>query len=438
MVILGNTLEANGYLLDREPDLARREVLIRGFRVANERSLLWLGDRKLVITEAPVAHLDYLRNTLGYTQLQHAHPQSPSGSICADILREPELLHQLLAYVGDAGAVQLVPYATTPALLKLAAMLREEYGLTVHLPESPTPENLWLRNYVQTKLGFRTLVGTWLGGDAMPEGYVARSVEEAGAIAHQFLRRGQACIVKASMGFLGIGHTVFRPAAIPSRDEIDATLRQNPYYVGDLLIVEALIPSTQGLSPSAEVVVPANPAEPPDLAAVCAQQVLPSGAYAGELVSPDWAVAPWYEALTTAALAIGRRLQAMGYIGHFDLDGIVDDAGTLYLLEVNARRTGGTHVYELAKLLLGENRARSATLLSRTSTPCPAVSNWTELAEAIADLLYPQPDGWGVVITNSAALDRHQVGYVILAASQAHALAMQQALMARLDSRKYQ
>jgi hypothetical protein len=432
LIILGNTLEANGYLLYREPDLARREALIRGFQVANERSLLWLGDRKLVIIEAPVAHLSYLQNRLGYSQLQHACPENPSDSICADILREPALRRRVLDYVGDAGAVQLVPYATTPAVHKLADALRREHGLTVYLPESPVPDRLWLREYIQTKLGFRMLVGQWLP-DRLPEGYVARSVEEAGAIAHTFLQRGQGCIVKANTGFLGIGHTVFRPAAAPSLDEIQSTLRHNPYYVNDLLIVEALIPSAQALSPSAEVVVPAERDESPYLVAICAQQVLPSGAYAGELVSPAWADAPWYTDLSATALEVGKKLQAMGYIGHFDLDGIVDDAGTLYLLEVNARRTGGTHVYELAQFLLGEYRAKTATLLSRTSAPCPAVENWADLERAIADLLFPQPSGWGVVITNSAGLDRHQIGYAILADSQAHALALQHTLTARLS-----
>lgn len=432
LIILGNTLEANGYLLYREPDLAQREALIRGFRVANERSLLWLGDRKLVITEAPVAHADYLRGRLGYSQLQHAYPENPSDSICADILREPALRKRVLDYAGDAGAVQLVPYATTPAVHKLADVLRQEHGLTVYLPESPAPDRLWLREYIQTKLGFRMLVGQWLA-DRLPEGYVARSLEEAGAIAHTFLQRGQGCIVKANTGFLGIGHTVFRPAAAPSLNEIQSTLRQNPYYVNDLLIVETLIPSAQALSPSAEVVVPADRNESPYLAAICAQQVLPSGAYAGELVSPAWTDAPWYADLSAAALEVGKKLQAMGYIGHFDLDGILDDAGNLYLLEVNARRTGGTHVYELAQFLLGEYRANTATLLSRTSAPCPAVENWADLERAIADLLFPQPSGWGVVITNSAGLTRHQIGYAILADSQADALALQHTLTARLS-----
>ncbi|MFQ3629061.1 MAG: hypothetical protein SNJ81_15990, partial [Cyanobacteriota bacterium] len=161
----------------------------------------------------------------------------------------------------------------------------------------------------------------------------------------------------------------------------------------------------------------------------------PSGAYAGELVSPAWVNAPWYADLSAAALEVGRKLQAMGYVGHFDLDGIVDDAGTLYLLEVNARRTGGTHVYELAQFLLGAHRAQTATLLSRTSAPCPTVSRWADLEEAIADLLFPQPSGWGVVITNSAALEQQQVGYVILAESETEALNLQQTLLARLSTR---
>lgn len=432
LVILGNTLEANGYLLYREPDLAKREALIRGFRVANERSLLWLGDRKLVITEAPVAHVDYLRDRLGYSQLQHACPAHSSDSICDDILRESALLQRIVDFADDAGALQLIPYATTSAVHKLADLLRQTYGLTVYLPESPAPDRLWLREYVQTKLGFRMLVGQWMG-NWLPEGYVARSVEEAGAIAHTFLQRGQGCIIKANTGFLGIGHTVFRPEAALELAELCATLQQNPYYAGDLLIVEALIPSAQGLSPSAEVVVPANPSEPPFLTAICAQQVLPSGAYAGEMVSPDWSNAPWYADLSAAALEVAQKLRAMGYIGHFDLDGIVDDAGTLYLLEVNARRTGGTHVYELARFLLGERRAQTATLLSCTSVPCPAVNCWADLERAIADLLYPQASGWGVVITHSAALEQHQVGYVILAASQTDALDLQQTLLARLS-----
>ncbi len=63
-----------------------------------------------------------------------------------------------------------------------------------------------------------------------------------------------------------------------------------------------------------------------------------------------------------SGMIFARRLQQMGYVGHFDLDTVVDDAGRVYLLEINPRRTGGTHVHEFAEHVFGadylDNRSR--------------------------------------------------------------------------------
>ena len=74
------------------------------------------------------------------------------------------------------------------------------------------------------------------------------------------------------------------------------------------------------------------------------------GDFCGVLVSRELLDTPWYPPLAESGMIIARRLQQMGYVGHFDLDTVVNDEGRVYLLEINPRRTGGTHVHEFAAL----------------------------------------------------------------------------------------
>src|SRR5258708_1212332 len=124
-------------------------------RRKGERALLWLGDAKLVFLSPPPPGLAYLQERVAYPNTPFPVPEDPSAWLSLDILRQPALLEEIIAYAGAGRTVQLIPYATTSEFLELAATLELAHGLRVHLPESPRPETLWLRDYLDSKAGFR-------------------------------------------------------------------------------------------------------------------------------------------------------------------------------------------------------------------------------------------------------------------------------------------
>jgi len=125
----------------------------------------------------------------------------------------------------------------------------------------------------------------------------------------------------------------------------------------------------------------------------------------------------------------------VGYVGHFDLDTVVDDNGRLFLLEVNSRRTGGTHVHEFARFAFGPDYLERVVLLSHDAMSSGPFRQFDALQAAIGDLTYPmRGEQRGVVVTVTSALAAGEFGCIIVAASAAEALALQQELAGRVQS----
>lgn len=382
------------------------------------RALFWLGDPKLVILSAPAPGLDGHLRQVGYPGTRCLVPREPSPWLCQDVLREPELLAPLLAQ----PRVQLIPYTTTPQFLALADALRS-HGVEVLLPESPAPENLWVRDYLDSKAGFRQLVGAWLGGDALPEGFVCRDVAEAQRAVAWFASRGRQAIVKASRSNGGFGHM----AVDSSADNLAA----NPFFRDETLVVEERIESPGQLFPAIEISVPA--AGEPAITHVCTELYL-NGKVTGQIVAPELARAPWRPRLAELGLGIAAGLRAMGYAGIFDVDGVIDADGRLSLLEVNTRRTAGTHAHEFACFAFGEDYAGRMAVICHNTLNSGWVSTPDELLRTLDDLLYRAggPER-GIVITHTASLREREFGCLIVAPDTAEATALQDEMLRRIQ-----
>lgn len=432
-VIVYNNLEAYFEFLSRSADMQALEKR----RYRGDRALLWCGDPKLVFVTAPIPHADYLRRHGGYPGTRYLTPSNPSVSLSHDIMRDSSLLNQIAEYAGAQRVVQLIPYATTRPFLHLADMLGRNYGLTVILPESPSPDCLWVRDYIDTKSGFRLLVSRWLpdADTLLPPGVACHNLQLAAEAAHWLCRQGRACMIKADRGEGGLGHLIIQPDACGTPEGILEHLQANPFLRGDLIIVEEYIQSSRRLSPSLEFFVPPLGQGKPEVTYLSNQLFLTLGNFGGVLISPELAETPWYPTLARAGLIIAERLQAMGYVGHFDLDTVIDDDDRVFLLEVNSRRTGGTHVHEFACFRLGPDYSKEMTLLGHNKLPTGNITCFDELLDAIGDLLYPiQSAKRGVVITVTSALAVQEFGCILVAASTQEALQLQQQLLARLGA----
>jgi hypothetical protein len=431
VVAIYNNLEAiYKFLIQAEAETVFTEKYYRG-----DRSLLWLGDSKLVFVTTAVPHAGYLRRRLGYQNTHYLSPATPSLWLSLDILKEPKLLAALVEHAGPQRVAQIVPYETTLQFLQLVDVLRQKHNLTVLLPESPSPKNLWIRDYVDTKAGFRVLASHWLAraADLLPEGVICQTLPEAASVVYWFIANKRACLVKTNRGESSLGHCIIKPGEFETTQQILAALEQNRFLRHDLIIVEEFIHSPQLISPSLEFFVPPIAQGPPEITYLSNQLFPEFGNFSGVLISRDLLKEKWYPTLAENGLLLAQKLQQMGYVGHFDLDTIVDEQERVFLLEINARRTAGTHAHEFARLHFGPNYLDDTVILSHSSIPSGAITNFQSLLEAIKDFLYPiNQQRKGVVIARSSVLVTGKFDCLIVGASTAEVVDLQNRLIERL------
>ncbi len=435
-IVIGNIAETFVDFLERCDDPVTREELINSEAFLCDRTLVWAGDPKLVIGSYPIAHQGFITEQLGFHGTTYYAPQIPTHYLCRDIANDPNLIAQILEYAGPKKRVQLIPYATTPEFLDLAELLREKYSLTVNTPESPDRDHLWIRDYIDTKAGFRQLVGTWLpeANRYLPMGVTCTTSRQAGLVVRWFNAKGKACLVKANTGENGIGIKIYQPGHILTLEEIVSQINADSYYSDDVIVVEECIVAQQQVSPSLEVFVPHLGAGEPEVTYLSKQLFLEFGDFCGIEVSKYLYEEPWYESLRKNGLIIANRLQEMGYAGHFDLDCIVDDNGQLYLLEINSRRTGGTHVHDLAYHIGGQAYIDKLSLLSFEAMSSETISNASELTDAVREFLYPLngDQQTGLVITVTTTLQYHRFGCLTIAPTPQQALELQKRIGAKI------
>ncbi len=428
-IVISNFAEAHIDFLGRSDNPGERDDLINGEDYHGDRTILWADDPKLVIVNYPIAHADFNTKRLGYPNTRHLAPHEPTHYLCLDILREAHLLEGILQYAAPNGIVQLIPYATTKEFLRLVEVLRKDYNLQVLTPESPDADHFWLRDYVDTKTGFRSLASFWMpdASKFLPFGMICETLQQASVMAHWFCSRGEACVVKTDTGESGIGTTVISPESGLSVDDIFDRLRSQPFYSNELIVVEKYIPSANRMSPSAEVKVPRLGEGDPHITYISNQLFLGFGDFCGIQIDRGIYKQPWCADLERCTLELARNLQNMGYVGHFDLDCIVGDDNKVYLLEINARRTGGTHVHEFGKYAFGNDYADKVSLISFEASNSGTITDAAELLEVLKDFLYPMPgdEPLGMVVTITKPLFKNRFGCIMVAPTSERALELQ-------------
>lgn len=433
---MSNFAEAHADFLGRCAEPLERERLILCESYHADRTLLWGGDPKLVFVSYPIAHADLVRSRYGFLETQYDYPSKPTYYLCRDIMQEQRLLDKIVEFAGAQRTIDLIPYAATPEFFELVDLLRSRFELQVRTSESPESKNIWLRDYIDTKNGFRSLASMWLKNseDLLTLGISCYDMDHAINVVEWFSRNGETCVVKADTGESGIGTIVVHPFAEEERQRIFARLRQDPYFDNELIVVESYVPSRDQLSPSLEIKVPHLGEGKPEVTYVSRQLFLDFGDFCGIQVDKSLYEASWYPALESSGLLFAERLQAMGYIGHFDMDCIVRDDGRPYILEINARRTGGTHVHEFARHFYGDDYIEKVSLLSYEAMDSGKITDPNALLDALKDFLLPinGDDKYGLIITITSALHYRRFGCIAVAPSADLALKLQQDVLAYL------
>ncbi len=430
IVAICNIAEAFYDFLIRVPD---SDSHLKGEAYRGDRAIVWIGAAKLVITSLAIPHEPYLKQHAGYTGTRSTRPATNSHLLCKDIANDPAVLAEIVQFAGAGATIQVAPYAATREFYDLVDLLRSDYHLTVLLADTNERDHMWVRDYIDTKAGFRVLTARWLPNaeDLLLEGIVCPNKAEAAQVAHWFINRGQACIVKNDIGENGFGNVIIRPSEFADKAAILDHLNASTVLGVPPLTVEALVANIGTSSPSFEAFVPPIGQGAPYLTYVSDQLFHGFGDFCGVVIGHELTERAWYPTLVESGLRIAQGLQKMGYVGFFDLDAICDADDRIYLLEVNTRRTGGTHTHDFAHFFFGADYLSRVTLLSDDTLSSSGIQDVNLLHEAASALRYPIGDEErGIFITGTSALERDEFGVIIVGRDTADCVALQSTLVA--------
>ncbi|GAA0367592.1 ATP-grasp domain-containing protein [Streptomyces blastmyceticus] len=311
-----------------------------------DQALFWGPLPKMIITYEPIADLDWQRKFLELDDVVNLSPAGKTGSLFADALADPELMTAVAAYAGPGRRIRLIPHTTTADLWHFAEALRTGHGIAVELPESTPRQDL--RDAFDTKTGLRDLaadLGMTDGPCRIPPGIHCAGREEIPAAVRDMLATGRPCIVKADRGEASIGLLIFRPGD----DDIDQRLAASPFYGEDQVVVEEFVEGDIAF-PSVEYMVPEHGT--PHLCYTTDMLFEGATHLRGNVTARELRDEWWYKPLTEGGQRLAEEMQRRGYRGHFGIDAIARD-GEVHMHDLNARRTGSTHVHEFGDQFIG-------------------------------------------------------------------------------------
>lgn len=364
-------------------------------------------------------------------------PRQHSGRTCLDIMQDQALLRQILIFAGTKKRLRLLSYSATSEFYQLKKRL-EQLGLTVDTPESPMESAAWTVDHFGSKSGLRqTLQRLALPLCSLAPGAIASNFSQTLRLAKERFRQSKDVVIKTNKGHSGLGVLIYHQPASQQSSQDEATLplittlRQNRYWQLFPTVVEEFIPTdlkVAGGCPDLEFKIDA--AGRLQYLYFCGMRVNRQGIFQGLEINQRLLNQQQRQKLLRFGRQLGRIFAQAGYRGYFDLDFISGQNGQFFLSESNVRRTGGTHVYHLARKIYGRNFMRQAYILAVNIYPLknPVIQNFQQLQQQLQTILWQPQQKEGVIIASANLLQKAALAYVVLGQSKARSLAYEKQL----------
>jgi hypothetical protein len=291
------------------------------------------GDCVVMLAPCSGAFRDYVSETIGLdvSQVEIVAPSAVTGAHALEVAEELGKSHRITA------RAELKPFVLDGPVLDFGRRTGVRILPYTRLPDETTLDALRLIN---TKDGFRTIAAS-LGLPVADGGYAPTGGDLADALTG-FLSTRPAAIIKTNRASNGYGNIVIAADAEQTvADQVRAAVADQPHRACGW-VYEEFLPFTA--APSVEMSV--DDAGVSDFY-TCDQRTV-NNAWRGMVTPAE--DAPYLDDLRKAAASIGGWLHSRGYRGIFDVDCGVYEGGYV-VTEANVRRTGGTYLEELARLL---------------------------------------------------------------------------------------
>jgi hypothetical protein len=160
--------------------------------------------------------------------------------------------------------------------------------------------------------------------------------------------------------------------------------------------------------------------------------------YVGALLGKGGVPVDIERTITPIMQQLCEAAMSYDYCGHIGVDFLIDESGTPLLLELNPRRCGESHVYDLASRLYGPTWSSSKTALTRLPVYVEMIGDWqlTGVLEAF-ERVNQRHRGDGVLVVPTCVSWLHLVppglGYVVFGSDNEAIAVAETALLELLD-----
>lgn len=405
---------------------AERVFAALGVQIGDQ-SVFWTARPRVLVLSAGVdtAWFEDVHEVMGWAAPPIVSPESRSGRLLKDLLRDGSALAALRDALAGRPRVRLVTWGATPELYVLAGVLRG-WGHEVELDCTPE-DDYWASLYLDSKVSCQDLANR-LGSFTVPPGVTASNELELRGALEAVLGRHQRAIVKSHYGVGGDGIAVVR-AEGRGLSSFWHTVHRDPFLREYPLVVQQFVEhAPEAACPAVDMLITDDGVRRIVLSAMAVVGHRLRGVCVGRTSVP----AEVGEQISRIGAEVGGAAHELGFRGWFCIDYLRGVDGRLHVTEFNARRSGAAHAIELLDHwgAAGELVAYSADRLELT--PRPGLS-YAEHLRPVFRRLWSEGVRVVPMSVRGLANTRPSVGVVAVAATAAEAELVVTTLPALVD-----
>jgi hypothetical protein len=384
-----------------------------------------------------IADVSYL---LRFKHSLFLHPKEIDESICEAIISDQSLLSQLQQIIMDNPEITIHSYAVTEEFKQLIHKLRS-IGLRFSTHEMPDPDASWTAPFFDSKAGFRQTTNILYDSfPDMPRGIIVSGTQELIGWMRYYLLKADGVVLKSNRGLAGAGLRIIRKGDLPVShiaSYVQTLVTDEAFWLDEPIIVEEYIDpdlSICGGSPNIELQIQNGTTE---VLYSCGMRVSSKGVFLGVEFGKGAVPKRIERQLVRSGRMFGSVLSLVNYAGHFEIDFVYGKKShRLFPIEANVRRTGGTHAFELAERLLGDDFIGKYYVISVNKIDAPQChgKTYSEVKEILRTIMYPMlGKEEGVIITMTNYMIKGKIGYVIIAKDKIRAQQIEHMLLNKLQ-----
>ncbi len=373
-------------------------------------TLWWGGDNKLVILPYYPDHFEFIKDITKWKNTDILSTGTFDGfSLCQLLLDNHALFNRIVDKLTKYSNIKIIPYALTKELLEFISLLKKALPKAIISCEAGDDfNNLWIRDYLDSKIGCRYLLASFNKNILMPNAIVCLNKDEVINSVKSFLKNGESCIIKSNFGENGTGNYVFDINS-KNRTSFDLEIENIPGINNETFVVEKFVEAL--FSPSFEYRIETN--TEPEFLYACDQIISDRVCFSGISISQNQ-YSSCYRELLSHGLSISHMLRDIGYIGVFDIDFLINKEGEVYVTEINTRRTSGTFVHDILLFFFGTEYIRYKSAISIDEIECKTLT-FNEVEDRLSLLWFNNKYDCGLLPTITSSLRTGAIGLLAIA-----------------------